>query len=189
MNKKVSRDHWQSQLGFILAAAGSAIGLGTLWRLPYAIGENGGGAFLLVFLGLNLVLGIPFFMAELVLGRETGRGSVGSLVTLTSKKSAWHSLGWLAHICAFMVLSWYCVVAGWGMHYMFLAVTGSFAPETLAAEGVDFVNFRANGLLNLAFQTPFLCFCRFFFLIMGAIVLFIVLAVLLPIFQLNQFTG
>ena len=97
------REQWQSQIGFLLSCVGSIVGLGTLWRLPYVMGQNGGGAFILLFLLCNLFVGIPLFAAELVLGRAGKQGSVGIFARLSSPHSSWVSLGWLNAIGALLV--------------------------------------------------------------------------------------
>ncbi len=77
------RETWGSKLGFILAAVGSAIGLGALWKLPYVMGQNGGGAFILLFVAFNFVIGLPLFMGELILGRQSGKGIVSSFMAFS----------------------------------------------------------------------------------------------------------
>src|ERR1051325_1220388 len=97
------REHWGSKLGFILAAAGSAIGLGTMWMLPYVVGQNGDGAFVLVFLGFILSIGIPLFICELLLGRQAQRGVVGTFAKFTHDSSWWRFIGWLGVVCTYLV--------------------------------------------------------------------------------------
>jgi len=142
-----NREHWGSRLGFILAAAGSAIGLGTMWMLPYIVGQNGGGAFILVFLGFILAVGIPLFICELLLGRQSQRGVVGTFATFTHNDSKWRVMGWLGVVCTYLVAGWYAVVAGWGLHYI---GTSLFNVST------DFDAFRSSGSLNVLCQFLFL---------------------------------
>ncbi len=105
------RGQWSSQLGFILAAAGSAIGLGNIWRFPYSAGENGGGAFVLVYLACVLGLGLPVMLLEIGLGRYTQRNPVGAIRQLRPR-GPWKLLGYLAIVTGIAILSFYAVIAG-----------------------------------------------------------------------------
>ena len=116
------REHWSSHLGFILAAAGSAIGLGTLWKFPYVTGENGGGLFVLIYVFCTFFIGIPVFIAELILGRRAQRGAVGIFASLSNNSTLWKSVGWLGVISSFLIMSFYSVLAGWGMNYIFMSL-------------------------------------------------------------------
>lgn len=116
------REHWSSHLGFILAAAGSAIGLGTLWKFPYVTGENGGGIFVLIYILCTFFIGIPIFIAELVLGRKAQRGAVGVFVNLSNNSTVWKTAGWLGVASSFLIMSFYSVLAGWGLNYVFMSL-------------------------------------------------------------------
>jgi len=105
------RGQWSSQLGFILAAAGSAIGLGNIWRFPYSAGENGGGAFVLVYLVCVLALGLPVMLLEISLGRATQKNPVGAIRTLRPR-GPWQLVGYLAVATGVGILSFYAVIAG-----------------------------------------------------------------------------
>jgi NSS family neurotransmitter:Na+ symporter len=121
---------WSSRFAFILAATGSAVGLGNIWKFPYITGENGGGAFVLVYLICVLVMGIPIMMAESMLGRHTRHSPIGALRILTKQAQAdenWHYLGWLGVIAGLLILSYYSVIAGWAAAYVFKAFFGSFS--------------------------------------------------------------
>ena len=151
------REHWGSRLGFILAAAGSAIGLGTMWKLPYIMGQNGGGAFILLFLIFNFLVGVPLFIGELLIGRKSQRGVVGTFEKLTNNNdSSWKLVGWLAVLASFIIMGWYCVVAGWGMNYVILALCDSFKGKSAAEIGQIFEIFRASGDLNVLWQIIFI---------------------------------
>ncbi len=106
-----ARGQWSSQLGFILAAAGSAIGLGNIWRFPYSAGANGGGAFVLVYLVCVLALGLPVMLLEISLGRFTQRNPVGAIRRLRPR-GGWKLLGYLAIVTGIAILSFYAVIAG-----------------------------------------------------------------------------
>ena len=109
------RGHWGSNVGFILAATGSAIGLGNLWRFPYITWDNNGGAFVLVYLVCILLVGMPIMMAELLIGRRTQKSTVGALRECAGKW--WGVFGVWGVFCAFLLLSYYTVIAGWSLYY------------------------------------------------------------------------
>ncbi len=121
------RAHWASRFGFILAAAGSAIGLGNIWKFPYITGQNGGGAFVLVYLACIFLVGLPIMMAEFLIGRHGQRNAVGSFASLEGKGSPWCLVGWLGVAASFVLFSFYSVVAGWSFAYLFKAVSGALA--------------------------------------------------------------
>jgi len=113
---------WSSRLAFILAASGSAIGLGNIWKFPYLAGENGGGAFVLVYLLCAVGIGIPIMMAETMLGRRAKRNPVDTMAALAEEAKAgpyWRFVGWLGVTAGFLILSYYSVIAGWAMSYIF----------------------------------------------------------------------
>jgi NSS family neurotransmitter:Na+ symporter len=124
---------WASRLGFILAAAGSAVGLGNVWKFPYIAGENGGGAFVLVYLLCIAVVGLPIMMAELMIGRHTRRDAVGAFIHLEGRRSFWLSPGWVSIAAAFIILSYYSVVAGWTLDYVYRSLAGSFSGQPAEA--------------------------------------------------------
>lgn len=117
-----AREHWSTQIGFILAAAGSAIGLGTLWKVPYVIGQNGGGLFFLFYIFCIFFIGIPVFIAELILGRRAQRAAVGIFASLSNNSSVWKATGWIGVAASFILMSYYSVVAGWGLNYVFMCL-------------------------------------------------------------------
>ncbi len=119
------RGGFQSRLGFILAAAGSAIGLGNIWRFPYTAGENGGGAFIALYLLCVLGLGVPVMLAELAMGRATRHNPVGAYARLGGRR--WAAAGGLGVVTGFGILAFYSVVAGWTLGYLWHAVSGTFA--------------------------------------------------------------
>jgi neurotransmitter:Na+ symporter, NSS family len=132
-----------SSSGFILAAIGSSVGLGNMWKFPYITGENGGGAFFLLFIVCLLVIGMPILLAELTVGRG-GRGSASSSFRNLSKVKYWSGFGILSVVGAFMILSFYSVVAGWTLHYTVLAFSGSLSAGT-DFQGA-FLSFNASWL-------------------------------------------
>jgi len=123
------RETWGSRTAFVLAAAGSAIGLGNIWRFPYLTGQNGGAAFVFIYLLIVLLIGLPVMMAEVSLGRRTRRNPVGAFER-AAPNSAWRNVGVLGVITGFAILSYYSVVAGWTLAYTLKAVTGAFTHLT-----------------------------------------------------------
>ena len=120
---------WSSRARFILATTGFSVGLGNIWRFPYLAGENGGGAFVVIYVLCVAAIGGPIVVAELALGRQ-GRGTpVAAFARLASREKAsrpfWSLAGGLAMLTAFMILSFYCVIGGWILHYIYLALSGA----------------------------------------------------------------
>jgi len=129
------RSHWGSRIGFILAAAGSAVGLGNIWKFPYVTGENGGGIFVLIYLGCVILVGLPVMIAEILIGRSTQNSPVGAFKSLAGPRSPWVGMGWLSVLSAFVLLSFYSVVAGWSLHYAWLSISDQLAglgPDNVA---------------------------------------------------------
>lgn len=119
---KTQREHWASQFGFIMAAAGSAIGLGSLWRFPYIAGDNGAGAFVLLYVIFTYILGVPIFIAELLIGRKTQRSSIFAYEELSRQSKNWRMVGYLNLLTSFILLSFYCVVSGWCLNYTLMSL-------------------------------------------------------------------
>lgn len=135
-----NRGAFGSRLGFILAAAGSAIGLGNIWRFPYTAGENGGGAFVLLYLVFVVALGLPVLLAELSLGRAAKSNPVGAFKRFFPQ-SWWPYVGGLGVLTGFGILAFYAVVAGWSLSYLGRALTGAFdTPLTAAQSGEMFTS-------------------------------------------------
>lgn len=124
------REHWGSKLGFIMATAGSAVGLGSLWRFPYTIGQNGGGAFVLLYILFTFIIGIPVFIAEIIVGRATQKGAVSAYGNLSRNSSHWKMVGWLNVLTNFLILSYYSVVAGWALNYTFMSLNSFTSGKT-----------------------------------------------------------
>ncbi|QQE72949.1 sodium-dependent transporter [Brevibacillus composti] len=116
-------EQWTTRLGFILAAAGSAIGLGAIWKFPYVVGTSGGGAFFLLFLLFTLAIGLPLLLGEFIIGRSTQREAV-SAYRMIAPGTAWHWIGRLGVCTCFLLLSFYSVVGGWILSYIFLGASG-----------------------------------------------------------------
>ncbi len=144
------RGHWGSRLGFILAATGSAVGLGNIWGFPYVTAKNGGGLFVIVYLACVALIGLPIMMAEIFIGRTAQLSPVGAVRSLSAPRSPWMGLGWLSVVAAFMILSFYSIVAGWSMYYVWLSVTDGFSGKTPDEIGKMFNSAHANEKLNIA---------------------------------------
>jgi len=127
--KSYERESWASRWGFILAAAGSAIGLGNIWRFPYLAGENGGAAFLLIYLVCIILIGYPLMINEMVVGRKTHRNPVGAFREL-APNTPWWLVGSLGVLAGFTILSFYSIVAGWSLAYIYKTVVGALTPGT-----------------------------------------------------------
>ncbi|HDR51154.1 MAG TPA: sodium-dependent transporter [Mariniphaga anaerophila] len=120
-----NRDSFGSRFGVIAATAGSAIGLGNIWRFPYVAGENGGGAFLIIYLGFIVLIGIPVMLSEFTIGRSAQRNVFGSFRKLAPGKP-WYLIGLMGVAAAFMILAFYTAVAGWTLEYIFQSVINGF---------------------------------------------------------------
>ena len=142
MEKK--RESWGSRFGFIMAAAGFSIGLGNIWRFPYLTGVNGGGAFVLVYLLVVLLIGIPLFTMEMSLGRKSQLNPVEGMRSLTRKGSIWVLFGWLGVISAFLILTYYIQIMGWILAYLVKMISGSLKGLTAAQYAQSFTNFTSN---------------------------------------------
>ncbi len=193
-----NREHWKTSLGFILAAAGSAIGLGNIWRFPYTVGENGGGAFVLVYLACILIIGLPVMICEMTLGRHTQRNPVGafsmlnplsctlahligSAIILTGFilllfavwgwailcivlgalifRYRWTVAGFMGVITGFLILSFYSVIAGWTIHYAYLAISGGMNFASGEAAKTLFADFTDAPWLMIFYHALFIVLC------------------------------
>lgn len=130
---KLSAQQWSTRTAFILAAVGSAVGLGNLWKFPYIAGENGGGAFVLVYLGCVLLLGLPVLIAEITLGRRGQANPPQSMANLANEAKAnrlWWLLGFNGVFAGILILSFYSVIAGWAVSYFFDSLFGNLNQMT-----------------------------------------------------------
>ena len=149
------KDQWTSKIGFILAAAGSAIGLGAIWKFPYMAGANGGGVFFLLFILFTILIGTPILLAEFVIGRRAGADAVTSYKKL-APGSYWHWIGYLGTIVSFIILSFYSVVGGWILSYLTRSLTGSLIGKTQEEYGALFDTIIANPMEVLIAQFAFI---------------------------------
>ena len=139
------KDSWGSRFGFIMATAGFAVGLGAIWRFPYLVSENGGGAFVLVYIAISLLVGVPLFIAELMLGRMTQRGPILGMRAITKKNSPFRAIGWLGTLASLLIMSYYVVILGFMLCYFVMTVMGTFSSGTSAAQiNQTYEDFTAN---------------------------------------------
>lgn len=124
--EKSNHEQWSSKIGFILAAAGSAIGLGAIWKFPYMAGTNGGGVFFIIFILFTIFFGAPMLFAEFIIGRSTQKDAITSYKKL-APNTPWHMVGVIGFISSFVLLSFYSVVGGWIISYMIRSLTGALS--------------------------------------------------------------
>ncbi len=152
-------ENWSSRLAFILAATGSAVGLGNIWKFPYITGENGGGAFVLVYLACIALIGLPIMMAEILIGRRGQQSPIHSIAILArqeGKSPVWQLVGWSGVLSAFIILSFYSVIAGWAVAYVFHALGGAFHKATADGIGNLFAALLESPGQMVAWHTVFM---------------------------------
>ncbi len=148
----VSNAMFSSRFGFLMAAVGFAVGLGNIWRFPYLTGENGGGAFVVVYLLCVLIIGVPIIMAELLIGRRGRLSPPRALVAVATAEGASARWGWLGSLnvfAAFLIVGVYAVVVGWVLRYLFLAITNNFAAINIFGAASLFEETLANTGMSL----------------------------------------
>ncbi|MGD2082896.1 MAG: sodium-dependent transporter [Chromatiales bacterium] len=150
---------WSSRLMFVLAATGSAVGLGNIWKFPYITGEYGGGAFVLVYLLCIALIGIPVMMSEVLIGRRGRQSPINTMRTLAHEESRhgfWQLIGWSGVVAGFLIISYYSVIAGWALAYVFRMASGTFTNVT--GEGAEsiFVGLISDPERLLAWHTIFM---------------------------------
>jgi NSS family neurotransmitter:Na+ symporter len=150
---------WATRWTFIFAATGSAVGLGNIWKFPYIAGENGGGAFVLVYLACIALIGVPIMMAETLLGRRGRMSPINSMLYLARESNAsrwWSGIGWSGILAGVFILSFYSVIAGWALHYLFLSASGELRSVTAEASGAAFSSLLENTSALIAWHTVFM---------------------------------
>ena len=155
-----TRDSFGSKFGAIAALAGSAVGLGNIWKFPYEVGNNGGGAFLLVYIFFTVAIGLPVMLSEFALGRYSGRNAFGTFDRL-EPKTAWRYFGVLVLLAATMILSFYGTVAGWTLEYVFKSFTFSFHADTNVNLNSMFSDFITNPYKPVFWQIVFMALTGF----------------------------
>ncbi len=150
---------WSSRLAFILAAAGSAVGLGNIWKFPYMAGESGGGAFVLIYLVCIALFGLPIMIAEVMLGRRGRQSPINTMKLLSKQENAhkaWGLLGWSGVIAGVLILSYYSVIAGWSLSYVLESATGSLRGITETQAGELFSHLIASPWTLIFWHTLFM---------------------------------
>lgn len=151
--------HWSSRLAFILAVTGSAVGLGNIWKFPYIAGQNGGGAFVLVYLLAVLLIGLPIMMAEILIGRRGRRNPVTTMALLGEEEAgtpAWRWVGMMGILSGILILSFYSVIAGWTMAYVVKAAAGAFTNAGSEAVAAEFAALIADPVAMGAWHSVFM---------------------------------
>lgn len=152
-------EHWSSRVAFVLAAIGSAVGLGNFWRFPYMAGENGGGAFVIVYFFCVSIVSLPILMAELFIGRRGATdapGSVRNVALEDGHSPRWSVIGWIGMIAAFLILSFYSVIGGWVIAYIPLAFQNAFAHINAEQSGALFNDMLKDPVEQLLYHALFM---------------------------------
>lgn len=155
MNK---RSTFGSRFGAIAVVGGSAVGLGNIWKFPYVAGENGGGAFILIYIVICFLIAVPVMMAEFAIGRAGRGNALGSVKRLTPRKG-WRGIGYLSILSAFIILPFYCVIAGWSVEFLVDSVANNFAGNDAAGIAEMFNGFVAGGWRPIMWSVLFLGIC------------------------------
>ena len=162
LQQKGMHGTWASRWTFIMAATGSAVGLGNMWKFPYVAGSNGGGAFVLIYLGCILLIGVPVMMAEVLIGRNGRQSPINSMNEVVSQSGAsprWRSVGWLGVLAGLLILSFYAVIAGWALDYILLMSSGDLQGIDGTAASAAFENLLSDPMRLIGWQTLFLLLC------------------------------
>lgn len=159
MQKTVVHEHWSSRFAFLMAAIGSAVGLGNIWRFPFVAGENGGGAFILIYLITTAAIALPILLTELMLGRMGGRSPINTMREIARQhglSSLWTVIGLGGTLGAFIVVSYYSVIGGWALKYLTLATAGAFQGLDNGASGELFDALTGDPVTLTFWHTAFL---------------------------------
>ena len=142
--RKSLHGHWSSRMAFVLAVTGSAVGLGNVWKFPYVAGQNGGGAFVIVYLLCVVLVGMPVMMSEILIGRRGRRNPVATMALLGEEEGSskrWQWVGGMGVLAGILILSYYSVIAGWTLAYIVKSVTGAFTGADATVVGNQFAGF------------------------------------------------
>ena len=151
-----SGEQWSSRWAFLLAAVGFAVGMGNIWRFPYQLGENGGSAFLIIYLACAFAIGLPLLITEISMGRRGGASASQSVINVaqeSGRSSRWGIIGNLGIFCAFIILSYYTVLSGWTLDYFVKAASGAFDEVDRTATESMFSGLLANPWLLMFWNT------------------------------------
>jgi NSS family neurotransmitter:Na+ symporter len=156
---KLAHAQWSSRMGFVLAAAGSAVGLGNIWRFSYMVGDSGGAAFVLVYLACVALVGLPILVAEWMIGRRGQKNPINTMADLATshgKSKAWALIGVSGVLAAFLILSFYSVIGGWSLNYTLSSVIGTFNGQDADAISGLFGGMLASPTTLLLWHTAFI---------------------------------
>jgi neurotransmitter:Na+ symporter, NSS family len=162
LQQKGMHGTWASRWTFIMAATGSAVGLGNMWKFPYVAGSNGGGAFVLIYLGCILLIGVPVMMAEVMIGRNGRKSPINAMrdtVVESGADSRWRHIGWLGVAAGMLILSFYAVIAGWALDYIFEVASGELIGVNGESAAAVFANLLADPSRLVLWQTLFMVLC------------------------------
>jgi NSS family neurotransmitter:Na+ symporter len=151
--------HWSSRMAFILAVTGSAVGLGNIWKFPYVAGQNGGGAFVIVYLICVVAIGMPVMMSEILIGRRGRRNPVATMELLGKEEGSsghWRLVGLMGVIAGILILSYYSVIAGWTLAYVVKSASGAFSGANAAEISSQFGSFVGSWKLTVLCHTLFM---------------------------------
>lgn len=167
MTSNTSKTGFNSSFGAIMAAAGSAVGLGNIWRFPYICGKYGGGAFLLVYIFFVFFIGMVLMMSEFVIGRRSNEAPIRAYATLCPKHTSWKLVGLLGLITCFLILAIYLVISGWTLNYFWESLTGTLSSIPTTGFKVHFNTFASSTVRPAVFIVAFLIFT--FLVIVGGV--------------------
>ena len=154
-----SHEHFSSRLGFLLAAIGAAVGLGNIWKFPYMLGVNGGAAFVLVYLLAIVVIATPVMIGEMLMGKHARMSAPSAFAKIAAEVRTspnWKYVGWLGIATLFLVLSFFSVIAGWSIAYIFKTLSGAFTGLTPTEVGAQFGDFLHSPLVLTAWHAVFM---------------------------------
>jgi NSS family neurotransmitter:Na+ symporter len=157
--RKSLHGHWSSRMAFILAVTGSAVGLGNIWKFPYVVGQNGGGAFVLVYLACVAIIGMPVMMSEILMGRRGRRNPIATMALLGAeegKSGNWKIVGAMGVLAGVFILSFYAVIGGWTLAYVFKSAAGAFAGATATEVAAISDAFTGNWKMLALYHTIFM---------------------------------
>ncbi len=155
----MAREHWGSRFGFIMATAGFAVGLGNIWRFPYVTGQNGGAAFLIVYLAFAILIGIPLMTAEMSLGRKTQLSPIAGMLKLTgSANTPWNLIGWLGVLTAVLIQAYYVMLLAWIVGYFVMIATGQLAGASPQEIQATYDGFVSRPMLVLGYDLALVVF-------------------------------
>ncbi len=160
--KDIIRGSFRSNFGVLMAVVGSAVGLGNIWRFPFLVGENGGAAFIIIYFGLVLLVGIPLILAEFIIGKSGGGAPIRSMKVLTTdnpKLKPWQLIGYISVLVGTLLLSFYFVVSGWVLESLVQSITTGFSGLSPEQIRTNFNEFTSSPIESIAYSLGFIIIC------------------------------